>query len=188
MVVRVNWQALRQSRWYEYILRFGLGGLATAIAGLVAQFFGPEAGGLFLAFPAILGASATLIEKHERERKKKLGLAGQRREPMPQRSTPPAQVWEVSASPRLPERVAARARPADWSAGTGFGGVASGVNIVVAFTTRTARRRPLNRALNGAFPWVTPCFCVVSASAGRRRGSLKPLSHEIFGMAQGIIV
>jgi hypothetical protein len=79
MVVRVNWPALKQSRWYEYLLRFGLGGVATAIAGLVAQFFGPEAGGVFLAFPAIFGASATLIEKHERERKEKLGLAGQRR-------------------------------------------------------------------------------------------------------------
>ena len=79
MVVRVNWPALKQSRWYEYLLRFGLGGVATAIAGLVAQFFGPEAGGLFLAFPAIFSASATLIEKHERGRKEKLGLAGQRR-------------------------------------------------------------------------------------------------------------
>ena len=76
MVVRVNWPALKQSRWYEYVLRFGLGGLATVMAGLVAQFFGPEAGGLFLAFPAIFCASATLIEKHERERKEKLGLAG----------------------------------------------------------------------------------------------------------------
>jgi hypothetical protein len=79
MVVRFNWQALKQSRWYEYVLRFGLGGLATALAGLVAHYFGPEAGGLFLAFPAIFGASATLIEKHERERKEKLGLAGHRR-------------------------------------------------------------------------------------------------------------
>jgi hypothetical protein len=79
MVVRLNWSALTQSRWYEYILRFGLGGLATAMAGLVARSFGPEAGGLFLAFPAIFGASATLIEKHERERKENLGLPGHRR-------------------------------------------------------------------------------------------------------------
>ncbi|HTS07474.1 MAG TPA: hypothetical protein VMP68_17980, partial [Candidatus Eisenbacteria bacterium] len=32
--------------------------------------------GLFLAFPAIFPASATLIEKHERERKQKTGLHG----------------------------------------------------------------------------------------------------------------
>jgi hypothetical protein len=79
MIVRVKWSALKQSRWYEYVLRFVLGGLATATAGAIAAFFGPEAGGLFLAFPAIFGASATLIEKHERERKQKLGLSRDRR-------------------------------------------------------------------------------------------------------------
>ena len=79
MIVRAKWSALKQSRWYEYVLRFVLGGLATAMAGAIAHFFGPEAGGLFLAFPAIFGASATLIEKHERERKQKLGLFGDRR-------------------------------------------------------------------------------------------------------------
>src|ERR1700738_955886 len=79
MVVRVKWSALKQSRWDEYLLLFMLGGLATALAGAVAQFFGPEAGGLFLAFPAIFCASATLIEKHERERKQKRGLSGYRR-------------------------------------------------------------------------------------------------------------
>jgi hypothetical protein len=79
LVIHLKWSALKQSRWYEYVLRFALGGAATMMAGAIAQFFGPEAGGLFLAFPAIFGASATLIEKHERERKQKLGLAGDRR-------------------------------------------------------------------------------------------------------------
>jgi|SRR5260221_5725561 hypothetical protein len=79
MVVRVKWSTLKQSRWYDYALRFVLGGLATALAGAVAQLFGPEAGGLFLAFPAIFCASATLIEKHERDRKQRLGLSGYRR-------------------------------------------------------------------------------------------------------------
>jgi hypothetical protein len=79
MPVHAKWSALKQTRWYEYVLRFVLGGLATALAGAVANLFGPEAGGLFLAFPAVLCASATLIEKHERERKQKLGLAGYRR-------------------------------------------------------------------------------------------------------------
>jgi hypothetical protein len=79
MVVRVTWSALRQTRWYEYVLRFVLGGLATLMAGAMAEFFGPETGGLFLAFPAIFCASATLIETHERERKQAHGLAGYRR-------------------------------------------------------------------------------------------------------------
>ena len=51
----------------------------TVIAGLIATGFGPILGGLFLAFPAIFPASATLIEKHARERKEKVGLAGTRR-------------------------------------------------------------------------------------------------------------
>ena len=76
MTVRVNFQALRQSTWSEYAIRFGLGGLTTVIAGIVADAFGPAAGGLFLAFPAIFCASATLIEKHERQRKQTKGLRG----------------------------------------------------------------------------------------------------------------
>ena len=44
-----------------------------------AARFGPVIGGLFLAFPAIFPASATLIEKHVRERKEKAGLPGARR-------------------------------------------------------------------------------------------------------------
>jgi Protein of unknown function (DUF3147) len=78
-MVRVKLSALKQSHWYEYLVRFALGGLATVMAGLVASIWGPEEGGLFLAFPAIFCASATLIEKHEREQKEKKGLAGEKR-------------------------------------------------------------------------------------------------------------
>jgi hypothetical protein len=45
----------------------------------VAQRYGPTTGGLFLAFPAIFCASATLIEEHERKRKEAKGLQGARR-------------------------------------------------------------------------------------------------------------
>jgi hypothetical protein len=38
-----------------------------------------ECGGLFLAFPAIFPASATLIEKHEKKKKEFLGLKGEAR-------------------------------------------------------------------------------------------------------------
>ena len=79
MIVQANFSALRETRWYEYLIRFGLGGAMTVIAGLIAAGFGPIVGGLFLAFPAIFPASATLIEKHARERKDKVGLAGARR-------------------------------------------------------------------------------------------------------------
>jgi Protein of unknown function (DUF3147) len=79
MTVHFNPSALRQTRWYEYLIRFVLGGAMTVIAGLIAARFGSVVGGLFLAFPAIFPASATLIEKHVREGKEKAGLSGARR-------------------------------------------------------------------------------------------------------------
>jgi hypothetical protein len=79
MNVRIKFSALRETRWHEYFIRFVLGGLVTAGAGVIASVFGPETGGLFLAFPAIFCASATLIEKHERERKERAGVRGTRR-------------------------------------------------------------------------------------------------------------
>ena len=69
MVVRFKVSAVKDSRWSELILRFVLGGLATIVAGVAGNVWGPGVGGLFLAVPAIFCASATLIEKHERERK-----------------------------------------------------------------------------------------------------------------------
>ena len=79
MIVRFHPSALRHIRWYQYAVRFALGGAMTVIAGFIAARFGPVIGGLFLAFPAIFPASATLIEKHVRERKEKAGLSGARR-------------------------------------------------------------------------------------------------------------
>jgi Protein of unknown function (DUF3147) len=79
MIIQFQPSALRQTRWYEYLVRFVLGGAMTVIAGLIAAHFGPVIGGLFLAFPAIFPASATLIEKHVKERKEKAGLSGARR-------------------------------------------------------------------------------------------------------------
>jgi hypothetical protein len=79
MNVGIKLSALRDTRWHEYLVRFVLGGLMTVFAGAIAAAFGPETGGLFLAFPAIFCASATLIEKHERERKERVGVRGTRR-------------------------------------------------------------------------------------------------------------
>ena len=79
MIVHARISALKESRWYEYGARFALGGMTTLIAGVISDRFGPETGGLFLAFPAIFCASATLIETHERKRKKEHGVDGYRR-------------------------------------------------------------------------------------------------------------
>ena len=68
MRIRINLASLKQIRWHEYLTRFLLGGIITVATGLIAKHFGPVIGGLFLAFPAIFPAGATLIEKHEREK------------------------------------------------------------------------------------------------------------------------
>ena len=47
----------------------------TVTARFLAEHFGPVFGGLFLAFPAIFPASATLVAKHETQRKQNAGIA-----------------------------------------------------------------------------------------------------------------
>ncbi len=79
MLVRFSSGSLKDGRRYEYVIRFVLGGAATVLTGLIAKAFGPAIGGLFLALPAIFCASVTLIEAHEKRRKRKAGLAGERR-------------------------------------------------------------------------------------------------------------
>jgi hypothetical protein len=77
--IRLSPSSLKDGRWYEYLIRFALGGAATVFAGLVSSRYGAFIGGLFLALPAIFCATATLIEKHEIRRKRKAGLSGERR-------------------------------------------------------------------------------------------------------------
>lgn len=78
-MIEANLSSLKTTKPLEYIARFIFGGAATVLAGVVAAHFGPNAGGLFLAFPAIFPATATLIEKHEKERKSKTGHDGTNR-------------------------------------------------------------------------------------------------------------
>jgi hypothetical protein len=76
MIVRLQLSVLRQTRWYELVLRILFGGIATVLSGLIAKTSGPVVAGLFLAFPAIFPATATLVEKHTMERRRKAGLDG----------------------------------------------------------------------------------------------------------------
>src|SRR5579871_1755805 len=73
MRVRMDWSGLRRAKWHEYLIRFALGGTVTVITGLIGREFGPVVAGLFLAFPAIFPASATLVERHEREKRHGMG-------------------------------------------------------------------------------------------------------------------
>jgi hypothetical protein len=66
MGVSARLERLRQTRPRELLLRFVFGGVITVAASLIATRFGPVIGGLFLAFPAILPASLTLLAQHAR--------------------------------------------------------------------------------------------------------------------------
>ncbi|MFT4120837.1 hypothetical protein [Bradyrhizobium sp.] len=77
--IEIATSSLRESRWYEYLVRFVLGGMATVFTGVIGDRYGPSIGGLFLALPAIFCASATLVEKHEIRRMREAGLSGERR-------------------------------------------------------------------------------------------------------------
>jgi Protein of unknown function (DUF3147) len=79
MIVSAKLGALRGIKVHEFAVRFLFGGLCTVAAGLIAKRFGPSIGGLFLAFPAIFPASASLIEKHEKQHKQRIGRDGTKR-------------------------------------------------------------------------------------------------------------
>ncbi len=61
MIVKASLGSLKEIKPHEVGMRFLFGGACTVAAYLVAKHFGPAVGGLFLAFPAILPASASLI-------------------------------------------------------------------------------------------------------------------------------
>lgn len=79
MQIQLSTSSLADGRWYEYLVRFALGGTATVLTGIISSTFGASIGGLFLALPAIFCASATLIERHEIRRKRNAGGRGERR-------------------------------------------------------------------------------------------------------------
>ena len=60
--------ALRSVQPRDLAVRFAFGFGVSVAAGIVTLAFGSRTGGLFLAFPAILPASLTLIEKKEGRR------------------------------------------------------------------------------------------------------------------------
>ena len=79
MGISIDASALKRTNWYEFVIRFICGGLITVLTGLIAREFGPVLGGLFLAFPAIFPAAASLIEKHKSQKKEPICLDSQKR-------------------------------------------------------------------------------------------------------------
>jgi hypothetical protein len=62
---RLDPSKLKHVRPRDLAVRFLAGAATSVVAGIVSVAAGPRVGGFFLAFPAILGASLTLIEKQE---------------------------------------------------------------------------------------------------------------------------
>jgi hypothetical protein len=79
MSIQVDVSSLSENKPRGYALRFLFGGTCTAVAGLIASRYGPVIGGLFLAFPAIFPAAASLIQNDEKRRKAKIGKDGSNR-------------------------------------------------------------------------------------------------------------
>jgi hypothetical protein len=79
MIVHARLSAIKGIRPHEWIIRFVFGGAICVAAGLIADKYGPTGGGLFLAFPAIFPAGASLVEAHEKIHKRRIGADGTRR-------------------------------------------------------------------------------------------------------------
>jgi len=60
----------------KYLTRFVFGAGIAATAAVVGALFGPKVGGVLLAFPAILPASLTLIERKEGRHEAKVDATG----------------------------------------------------------------------------------------------------------------
>jgi hypothetical protein len=58
----------REIRVRDLLVRFAFGAATSTVAGLITIAFGPRAGGVFLAFPAILAATLTLIADEDTAR------------------------------------------------------------------------------------------------------------------------
>lgn len=79
MVVHARFAAIKGIKPHEWIIRFVAGGAVCVIAGIIANAYGPQLGGLFLAFPAIFPAGASLVEAHEKQHKARIGRDGTQR-------------------------------------------------------------------------------------------------------------
>ena len=69
MLPGVQPDKLRQIRPKDYLIRFALGAAVSIVAGILSKTISARFGGAFLAFPSILPASLTLIQKEEGTRR-----------------------------------------------------------------------------------------------------------------------
>ena len=65
MKPHVDISGLTEAKPWEYAVRFAFGGAVALLASLTSSALGDFAGGLALAFPAILPAALTLVKRHD---------------------------------------------------------------------------------------------------------------------------
>jgi nicotinamide-nucleotide amidase len=63
--LRVEPRRLGALKAHDYLIRFGFGFLISVVAAVIGEIAGSRVGGLFLAFPAILPATLTLVERKD---------------------------------------------------------------------------------------------------------------------------
>ena len=68
----VDFGAIKRHKLSDYLTRFAFGAGISAAAAIVSAIFGAKVGGVLLAFPAIMPASLTLIEKAEGRQKARI--------------------------------------------------------------------------------------------------------------------
>jgi hypothetical protein len=76
MRVKFDTSGLRQTRWYEYLIRFAFGGAVTALAGIVAKRWGAGDRGPFSGVSGDFSPTATLLQKNEKRKKERLSKGG----------------------------------------------------------------------------------------------------------------
>lgn len=68
-VVQLSVGAIRKTPPRDLAIRFAFGAGISTVAGVIGIIFGSRVGGILLAFPAILPATLTLLEKEDTERR-----------------------------------------------------------------------------------------------------------------------
>jgi hypothetical protein len=76
MIIHIDLDGLRRTRWYEYIVRFGFRWVDHRGGGLDHPSLGACHRWPFPCFSGDLSSRATLVEKHETQKKKRAGLQG----------------------------------------------------------------------------------------------------------------
>ena len=60
---KLDWAKVTEMRVRDLTIRFGFGFAISVLAGIIVKLAGPRFGGMFLAFPAILPATTTLLQR-----------------------------------------------------------------------------------------------------------------------------